>query len=486
MARGQEDDRRALLVVVTVVLVTALWRVALVAAGPDPDSDAYGHHVIARHLLDHPTDHAIHWVWLPLFHWLQLPLIALGGTMQLLRYLNVAIWAAVPLVLFAYLRGARSPSPPATAALAAVFAALCPIGMQMGTTAQPEPLFALVVLGFAFSFERRRHLLAAALATAAVLLRYEAWAVVAFAAAALLWRELRGSRRGARLGPALSVILPAAAVLGWALLRWPIDGRLFGFVLDTRKFANDALATTSSFDAGVASALRDSLYYPYDVARRVYGLAIVLAPLGLWRLVRRHPWLALSGSACLAFVTLVWLLRGSLGLDRHFVSIIPFYAAAMAIGGEVVADGARRLTSRARNARPIAWGLVALVSTAAVAWGLWIWMGHWRGAIEGGYRDRLAVAGYLRTLPSDQPIFCDEATVEVLSDLDRHRFERRSIDRRDVRARIDAAAAEGDVYVVSWIGKLAALRERGAVVFRPEGAAEDAGLAVLLIARGAP
>jgi hypothetical protein len=474
MRRGLPRERSAWAVVVAVVLATAVWRVLLVAAGPDPDSDAYGHHVIARHLLEHPSDHGVHWVWLPLFHWLQVPFIALGGTMQILRYVNVAIWAALPLVLFAYLRASRSPTPPATAALAAVLGAVCPIGMQMGTTAQPEPLFALVVLGFAFAFEQRRYLPAAFLATVAVLLRYEAWAVVAFVAAALVL----GQRRGLR--PALSVILPAAAVLGWALLRWPIDGRFFGFVLDTRKFANDALAATSSFEAGWAAALRDSLYYPYDVARRVYGLTIILAPLGLWRLGRRHPWLALSGAACLAFVTLVWLMRGSLGLDRHFVSIIPLYAVAIASGAEVAAELIHRL--RRRIERSVAFGVVALVSIAPVAWGLWVWMGHWRGAIEGGYRDRLAVAAYLRTLPSDQRIFCDEATVEILSELDRRRFERRSIDRRDTRAKIDAAAAAGDTFVVSWIGKLAPLRERGAIVFRPEGASDDQGLAVLHLA----
>ena len=477
MRRAPSRERRALVVVALVVLATAAWRALLVTLGPDPDSDAYGHHVIARHLLEHPSDDGVHWVWLPLFHWLQVPFIALGGTLQLLRWVNVAIWALVPLVLFAYLRASRSPSPPATAALAAVLAALCPIGMQMGTTAQPEPLFALVVLGFAFAFERERHVLAALLATVAVLLRYEAWAVVAVAGAVLVL----GRRK--RPLPWLSVVLPAAAVLGWALLRWPIDGRFFGFVLDTRKFANDALSTTSSFEAGWATALRDSLYYPYDVARRVYGLAILLAPLGLWRLGRRHPWLALSGAACLAFVTLVWLMRGSLGLDRHFVSIIPFYAAAMAIGAEAVADLARRLAKQGRErARTAAFGVVALAATASIGWGLWVWMGHWRGAIEGGYRDRLAVAGYLRSLPAEQPIFCDEATVEILSELDRRRFERRSIDRRDIRAKIDAAVAEGEVYVVSWMGKLAPFRERGTIVFRPEGAKKNEGLAVLRIA----
>lgn len=470
-------ERAALATVIVAVVTTAIWRAILVAAGPDPDSDAYGHHVIARLLVDDPTDHAAHWVWLPLFHWLQVPLAALGGSMQLVRYLNVGLWALLPLVLYGYLRSLRE-TPAATAALAAILAALCPIGMQMGTTAQPEPLFALVVLAFAWTFERERHLSAALLATAAVLLRYEAWAVVAAAAAFLAHRDVR--RRRLRLAPYLSVALPAAAVLGWALLRWPIDGRFFGFVFDTQKFADEALASSSG-DRGPLGVLRDALYYPYDVAYRVYGPVIVLAPLGAWRLGRRHPLLALSGGACLGFITLVWLMRGSLGLDRHFVSVIPLYATAMALGVEIAAESAGKwLAPR--------WPFLIL-SAGALVWvslGLSIWMGHWRGAIVGGYRDRLEVAAFLRSLPDDPLIFCDEATVEVLSGLDRTRFVRRSIDRPAVRARILEQASAQTTFVASWLGKLEPLREHGTIVFRPAGAPAGEGLAVLRIEPPAP
>src|SRR5579863_9341390 len=86
------------------IFVLALWRGVCVLAGPDIDTDAYAHHMIARAILADPRDLAVHWVWLPLFHYVQVPLVALGGTMTAVRWINVALSAALPLVLFGYVR----------------------------------------------------------------------------------------------------------------------------------------------------------------------------------------------------------------------------------------------------------------------------------------------------------------------------------------------------------------------------------------------
>src|SRR5580700_4879529 len=120
------------------VLALAAWRAACVLAGPDIDTDAYAHHMIARAILADPGDLAVHWVWLPLFHYAQVPLVSLGGTMQDVRWVDVALSAALPVALYAYVartsRAADSAMAPAsTALLAAVVAAACPIAMQMGT-----------------------------------------------------------------------------------------------------------------------------------------------------------------------------------------------------------------------------------------------------------------------------------------------------------------------------------------------------------------
>src|SRR5580693_2508035 len=116
------------LAVTTVALL--VWRGACVFAGPDIDTDAYAHHMIARAILAQPGDLAVHWVWLPLFHYVQVPLVALGGTMDHVRWANLALAAALPCALFAYVRrtagadgspkdSAQIP-PDATAMLAAV------------------------------------------------------------------------------------------------------------------------------------------------------------------------------------------------------------------------------------------------------------------------------------------------------------------------------------------------------------------------------
>src|SRR5579864_8087357 len=102
----------------------AVWRGLCILAGPDIDTDAYAHHMIARAILADPGDLGVHWVWLPLFHYVQVPLVALGVTMQGIRWLNIVLAAALPCVLFAYVRGtARAKDAPIPADATALFAA---------------------------------------------------------------------------------------------------------------------------------------------------------------------------------------------------------------------------------------------------------------------------------------------------------------------------------------------------------------------------
>src|SRR5450432_4814325 len=88
--------RIAALAMAVAVTALAAWRAACVLAGPDVDTDAYAHHMIARAILADPGDLGVHWVWLPLFHYLQVPLVALGGTMDDVRWINVPSPAAAP------------------------------------------------------------------------------------------------------------------------------------------------------------------------------------------------------------------------------------------------------------------------------------------------------------------------------------------------------------------------------------------------------
>ncbi|MCC6216736.1 MAG: hypothetical protein IT376_17885 [Polyangiaceae bacterium] len=467
------------------VITMAVWRAWLVGRGPDPDTDAYGHHVIARQLLVEPGNHGVHWVWLPLFHWLQVPLAWAGGSMQVVRWVNVALWSAAPLLLAWHQRRSGAGAPASTIALGAALVALAPIGMQMGTTAQPEPLFALLVLGFAHAMQARRFGWAAALLSAAVLTRYEAWAVLAATGAWLGWRALR--RRtlapidGAGLGPLLVLAAPAAAILVWAWLRVPADGRWFGFLGETKKFANEALGARSALEVGAQATLEAIVYYPVTMAARVWGPVAVLVPFGIPRVIRRHPWLAATGGACLAFVTWSWIMRSSLGLDRHFVVLLPLYGAFVAAGVEAIAEraGAWARSERARRRAGLALACAALAGTG---WWLERWMGHWRGAIEGGLRDRVETGAFLRTLPARGVIFCDEATVEVLSGLEGGRFERRPMPAAQLERRVlEAARRDGVAHVATWGSKLEPLAAHGELIFRPPNVDPRWGLGVLRV-----
>src|SRR5579859_1343493 len=85
----RELGDRALLALV--VLLLLWWRLFFVGYGVDLDTDAYGHHVIARHLADHPADVGANWVWLPLFHYVQAIAVGMGATLRTIRWANAVI-----------------------------------------------------------------------------------------------------------------------------------------------------------------------------------------------------------------------------------------------------------------------------------------------------------------------------------------------------------------------------------------------------------
>lgn len=464
------------------LVALAAWRAACVLDGPDADTDAYAHHVIARAILADPRDLAVHWVWLPLFHYAQVPLVALGGTMDTVRWLNVALSAALPVVLYAYVRrtarsGASRTTPEATALVAALVAAACPIAMQMGTTAQPEPLFALLILGAAIAFERRRPAWTAALLGAAVLLRYEAWAALVAVAALLAvepwWRRRKGLPAETHARRAWIVVaVPVALILGWAALRAPVDGRWFGFLGQTRQFANDATHTR-------LGAARDALYYPVWVPIRVMGAVLPLALFGVVRTVRQQGARFVAVLlACLGFVSLSWVTRASLGLDRHFVCVVPLYATFAAQGAAVLADAVatgRHPASRRGPRRPIApsesvgravVGFVTVLMLGGLCVQLEVWMDNWRATLRHPWPERVALGAYLRSIPGTPTVYCDDATLEILSGLDRHRFDRHWIDDPETWRLVEGSAREeGSVYIATWRRKLEGHEDVGDIVF---------------------
>jgi hypothetical protein len=261
------------------------------------------------------------------------------------------------------------------------------------------------------------------------------------------------------------VLAPVACILVWAALRRPIDGRWFAFVGQTSEFANGASKAAGGSMAHRLFAWRDWLYYPLQVAFRVLGPAMPLVPFGIRRTVRDQGGrFVLVLLACLGFVSLTWVTRSSLGLDRHFVVVVPLYATFAAQGASALADWATaragRIFERASLARCVAIGQTfgtALAASALVGFliVLQTWMGFWIASIERGWPERKVLASYLRSLPGSATIFCDEATIEILSGLDRRRFDRHWVDDPHTWDIVDdVARRQGAAYVATWVRKL--------------------------------
>jgi hypothetical protein len=476
------SSRRATEVALAIAIAAlAVWRFACVLSGPEVDTDAYAHHIIARAILADPRDLAVHWVWLPVFHYLQVPLVALGGRLRDVRCINVILSALTPVMLFRYVRRtARAREggfpPDATALVAALFAAMCPIAMQMGTTGQPEPLFALLMLAVAIAYQERRYGAAAWWLGAAAGLRYEAWAAVATIAALGVIEPFARRKRG--LPPEtdgwrawIVVGVPVALIIAWATLRKPFDGRWFGFLRETRQFANGVAGKSSALDGGIGALVHDALYYPLYVPMRVYGVVLGLVPLGVVRTAREQGMrFVLVLASTLGFVSLTWIMRSSLGLDRHFVVVAALYATFAAQGIAVLGDLATSLARRFRLPRASGtWvaGAVTALGLVALFLTLKVWMGFWTASVERGWPRRQEFGAFLRSLPDDAPVFCDDATVEILSDLDRRRFDRHWLDDPHTWDLVEnAALARGVVYVATWTDKMRGHEGTGEVIYR--------------------
>jgi hypothetical protein len=332
------------------------------------------------------------------------------------------------------------------------------------------------MLAVAIALQESRYGAAAWMLGVTVALRYEAWAAVpviaALGVAEPLWRRRKGldpEPDGWRVWIVVGV--PIAVIVAWATLRKPFDGRWFGFLRDTRQFANGVAHESSALAGGLGALVRDALYYPLFVPVHVYGVVVALVPLGIVRTLREQGVrFVLVLASTLGFISLTWVMRSSLGLDRHFVVVVPLYATFAAQGVAVVADSvariARRFALSPAIGRYVA-GFVGIASVGALLVGLDVWMGFWSASVERGWPKRQQLGAYLRSLPDSAPIFCDDATVEILSGLDRRRFDRHWVDDPHTWDLVtNAADARGVVYVATWTDKMRGHEQAGEIVYR--------------------
>lgn len=458
----------------------ALWRLDCVTLGPDPDTDAYGHYLIARQLLETPTNLRIHWVWLPFYHGLLALAVSVGATLEHVRSGNALLAGAIPWLLWWELGrdtpAGAGPLDRATPLLAALLAAATPLGMELGTTGQPEVFFAFLLLAAASFARREQYGYLALVLCVAVLTRYEAWAVVATVAAVAAGRRLFA---GTKLRPHVlaAVLAPAACVLVWATSRWRGGEPWFGFILDNQAFAEAVLER----HAGAGWQLPALGRYLFTVPWRVLGVVAVLAALGVRRSLRNEGvwWVALPG-AVLSFLTLSSLTRSQLGLDRHFFAIVPFAATWAAHGVAQVATWISALF--ARRLTTASFALLAALVVGGTLLRLEARMREWRDVTRNALPGARAAGQFLRTTPPSSLIVCDEASVEVLSGLESARFVRLRVDESS-RAEVAELSQERDVFVVGRASKMTALEGWGSLAFGAPNAPREAFVAFHVPAR---
>ncbi|MCI0472470.1 MAG: hypothetical protein L0Y76_02690, partial [Ignavibacteria bacterium] len=406
-----------------------LWQLFFILFFPDPDTDAYAHFIIARDIVRHPFNLSVHWVWLPLFHYIGAFFVFLGSNMQSLRFVNLLLWFLLPVMTYVFLSSKESSK--RYALTAGIITAVSPIGILMGTTAQPEPLFALLILLFVFLFEKKDYYSSSFILTLACLLRYEAWAVLLFVSVYVLYLRIykaQNLEKRKKISVLSVLILPVAVITVWSVLRYLYDGQWFMFLSGTQKFANDALGETNSAEGGVFQFIRDLFYYPFWIPFLYFGITLFFIPFGFVKFIKENIILSVAGFSILVFITVSWLLKSNLGLNRHFNSVVPVYSILIAYGLFDVIDRTKPVFERKiktinafRNLTVSNfWKTLTFVILAfyTVMW-LYIYIDGNKGIFDERYR----TVDYIKTISDRSIVVCNDPVLEVLSGADYKLFD---------------------------------------------------------------
>jgi hypothetical protein len=314
-----------------------LVRLWVIHHAPEPDADAPGHLGIARALLSDPTNVAIHWVYLPAYHFLLAAFLLLGLNGDTIRLVNCVLAALVPFLVLRYGESTadREDGPSRYVPwMAATFCAVSPLVNLLGTSAQQETLFTLLVLGAVWSIDKGRFVVAGAILALASLVRYEAWGAVVLLIAFRAVGEVPSIMRrlSDRLARAcrLPLVIAAPSVVaigGWFLAHELREGAWFGFLRELYRYSH----------VQRDSLHRDLLWFPLEQPLYVFGSIVALLFFaGLRRAWRPSHVIPLG---IYLFLVGAYLFKGALGSARYYESLTPFVALSAAHGACVV--GAR-------------------------------------------------------------------------------------------------------------------------------------------------
>jgi hypothetical protein len=349
------------LVLGAVILGTMAVRVWVIRHFPEPDSDAKGHLGIAKAVLSDPFNVAVHWLWPPGYHYFLAALLGAGVTAQGVRLLDCALAALLPLLLWRY--GERTLSPSASPAarhaplLAALLCAAMPVVNLLGTSAQQESLFTVLILATAYALDTERFVPGGVLLAVASTVRTETWGAIGllaglralgFLVPRLVDRLPAPVARACRL-PLVAVVPGLLAVAGWFLAHRLSDGSWLAFVRETHRYTHLQRATFHQESWAAARwFLCSEPYY-------LFGLTLPLFFLGFHRAFRAGSFVPLG---LYLFLVASWFSGSALDHSRYYESVAPFVCLAAAHGVALIGE-------RWRSAVPV-------LFTAAFAHVVWL------------------------------------------------------------------------------------------------------------------
>lgn len=404
-----------LLILLSVISFVIIWQFLFIVQLPDGDTDAYAHFIISRDLIRNPYNLSAHWVWLPLFHYIGAFFVFIGTDLEPIRFVNLILWNATPIILFLYLKKKLSDS--LIPVIASLLTALSPIGILMGTTAQPEPLFTLMILLFIIAFDNKKYLLSSVLLGFSCMLRYEAWALLAGLCIYYTIQIVRNKSfhipaNGKIFSYYSNVFFPIFLIFIWTLLRFLTEGGWFSFLHGTHEFANDALGEVNSMQGGFWKFINDLFFYPIWIPFIFTGVAVILVPFGFKKFFAENKISFIASLSILIFISISWVMKANLGLNRHFTSLVPFYSLLLAYGFVTVSEYLKKYKLFSSGK------LLLFVFALIILFYTSMWLYIWRDINSNNFSEKRDTIEFLKQLNSSTPeavILCNDPMIEVLS-----------------------------------------------------------------------
>ena len=135
--------------------------------------------------------------------------------------------------------------------------------------------------------------------------------------------------------------------------------------------------------------IKDLLFYPFWIPFVFTGITVLLAPLGFKKFYPENKVLFVTGISILIFISVSWMMKANLGLNRHFTSIIPFYSVMAADGLYILNEYSKKYKLfKSGKLIPLAASVIILVYSV-------MWLYIWRINNEASFVDRKAAVSFL-------------------------------------------------------------------------------------------